>query len=141
MDKHSVHGFSQAIDKALKLREIQQLVTIVSEENVNTERLQSGLQKELSVDSQQLVSEKRELLLKLVRAEYNEMIDNLSIILPPERHKASRHLLNSTLIGLDDLSGLGDWEYIESAMKANRWKVALYSGYDWVTKTLGMTSA
>ncbi|GMH64529.1 hypothetical protein TL16_g03983 [Triparma laevis f. inornata] len=64
--------------------------------------------------------EKRELLIKFVRAEYNDMIDHRAIILPPERHEASRILLNSTLYACDDLSNLGDWEVVERGIQANK---------------------
>ena len=45
------------------------------------------------------------------------MIDHSGIILPPERHEASRLLLNSTLAALDDLSLLGDWDALKKSIE------------------------
>ena len=78
------------------------------------------------VESSSKKMETRELLLKLVRAEYNEMIDYRSIVLPPERHEASRNLLNSTLTAMDDLSHLGDFDYLEKCIEANPMYIFIY---------------
>jgi len=61
------------------------------------------------------------------------MIDHTSVILPPERHNASRTLLNSTLIGMDDLSNLGDWEFIKQKIEVNKYKLAWMKFLDLLT--------
>ncbi|GMH98100.1 hypothetical protein TrST_g10779 [Triparma strigata] len=81
-------------------------------------------------DTSEGLWEKRELLIKFVRAEYNDMIDHRAIILPPERHEASRILLNSTLYACDDLSNLGDWEVVERSIQANKWYLWVLTLWD-----------
>ena len=89
------------------------------------EESERGYQYDASEDT---ATQFRELFLKLVRSEYNNMMDHSGIVLPPERHESSRLLLNSTLEALDDLSGLHDWDILQKHIepKVSRVYVVLF---------------
>ena len=79
--------------------------------------------------------ELRELFLKLVRSEYNNLIDHSGIILPAERHESSRLLLNSTLEALDDLSGLGDWKALQKSIEPKKRMMRFLNFVDKILRT------
>jgi hypothetical protein len=65
------------------------------------------------------------------------MLDQSAINLPPERHNASRILLNSTLAAMDNLSNLGDWEFLKYHMDSDRLMVALLKMQDATVRFFG----
>ena len=67
MDKHAAHGMGSAIDRALKMRELKEICTIVGEAQKSTSEIHENTRKFTAVNA---MAEKRELMLKLVRAEY-----------------------------------------------------------------------
>ncbi len=150
IDGHNDGDFNSIVRNAINKREVSELCSVINEnqsvdvlnrgasESIFTppDRGVSSLYSNSTISSESDTWEKRELLIKFVRAEYNEMIDHRSIILPPERHQASRILLNSTLHAMDNLSKIGDWEYVRHFIdKKNRVTLALLQFLDYVGGT------
>ena len=123
------------------MRELGPLVSVIQAEEAESsgeqaknlwDSIRDKFKQSSRSEREQDLWEKRELLIKFVRAEYDDMIDHRAVILPPERHEASRLLLNSTLYAMDDLSNLGDWEVIENSIQANKYYLFGLKVWDWL---------
>eukprot|EP00520_Triparma_pacifica_P009230 CAMPEP_0118643708 /NCGR_PEP_ID=MMETSP0785-20121206/6536_1 /TAXON_ID=91992 /ORGANISM="Bolidomonas pacifica, Strain CCMP 1866" /LENGTH=716 /DNA_ID=CAMNT_0006535391 /DNA_START=679 /DNA_END=2829 /DNA_ORIENTATION=+ len=143
-----VSNLTDVIRTAIKKKEVAQLCSILREAEELAEK-EEGVKGDSTLrpikssvhSSTADLWEKRELFMKLVRAEYNEMVDHRAIILPPERHNATRMLLNSTLFAMDDLSNQGDWEYLKTCMETSRSMIAFTKTQDFISKLFGKKHA
>ena len=131
IDGHNEHHLKEISKHNVKMMELSPLVTVLkyganSQSGVDGpqhfwQTVRSRFRNDnLRSEREQDKWEKRELFIKFVRAEYDDMIDHRAVILPPERHEASRLLLNSTMYAMDDLSNLGDWEVRERELRSDK---------------------